>query len=234
MTRTKKIGTLLVTCTLVLLLCGCGDEEDGQQSPPPEQPAARSASPAVSAAAGGEESATPASPGSPTTVEPNRQTPAPGNEGERAEAIAAETLKDLLPTSLAGMERADASAERSPLTGVDITAADARYEAADGGSISVTITDIGNVPGPMRTGLAAWAVVEYDRQTDAGYEKSGTYSGLPGMEEYSTKTRRGAIRVLVADRFIVAVEGDGLAMDAIQQALGRIDVKRLAALASTP
>ena len=219
MTRTKKTGTLLVTCTLALLLCGCGNDEDRQQAPSPEQSAARSAQPPVSTPAADEGATTPPAPEDRTTV-------------EQADAVAAETLKDMLPASLAGMERTDASAERNPSMGVEMTTSHARYEAADGGSIRITITDAGNMPRPMRAGLAAWAVVEYSRQTDAGHEKSGTYSGFKGMEEYDTKNRRGAIRVFVADRFVVAVEGDGVAMDSVQEALGKIDLKKLAGLTS--
>ena len=219
MTPTKKIGTLLVTCTLALLLCGCENDEDRQQPPSPEPSAARSAQPTVSTAVAEEGAATPSAPEDRATA-------------EQAEAVAADTLRGILPTSLTGMERTDASAERNPLMGVEMTTAHARYEAADGGSIRITITDAGNMPGPMRTGLAAWAVVEYDRQTDAGYEKSGTYGGFKGMEEYDTKNRRGAVRVFVADRFLVEVEGDGVAMDSVQEAVGQIDLKKLVALGS--
>jgi hypothetical protein len=130
------------------------------------------------------------------------------------------------------MSRTNASAERTQMMGVDMSTAEAQYDAAGGGGVSVKITDVGNMTGSMRMGLAAWSVAEYNRETDTGYQKSMTYSGYKGMEEYDKQDQHGAIRVFVADRFIVEVEGNGVTVDTLKQALGTIDLKQMAGLAS--
>lgn len=229
MTRTKKMGALLALFTLAFVLCGCRNDEEGQQSPSRKQPAAHSTPPSVSTT-GDATSAGPSPTGSLATAEQSVQPLAQMNEGERTKAVEAGTLKGMLPANLSGMERTRASAERNPLMGIDVTAANARYETPNGGSICITITDAGNLPDPMRAGMAAWAVVAYDRQTGTGYEKSGTYGGFKSMEEYDRQSRCGAIRVFVADRFVVEVEGSSITMDAIQEALRAMDLVKMASL----
>jgi hypothetical protein len=162
----------------------------------------------------------------------NREALAQMNQGKTVSAVPADKLKELLPETLAGMKRTGASAERNQMMGFDMSNAEAEYEGPNDAWMSLTITDVGNATGPLRMGLTAWTLTEYSRETDTGYERTGTYSGYKGMEEYNTQNKEGAIRVFVADRFVVEIEGSQLTMDTLKKALSQLDLKKIATLAS--
>ena len=65
-----------------------------------------------------------------------------------------------------------------------------------------------------------------------GYEKTITYKGYKGMEEYDNSEKDGGIRVFVADRFVVEVHGNQTSMDEIKKAMDEIDLKKMASLVS--
>ena len=166
-------------------------------------------------------------------AEQNRQALAQANKGKEIQAASPDVLKAVLPADLPGMKRTDASAERTQAMGVDIANATGQYQTEDGNTnVHITITDLGNMSGPMRMGMTAWTMAQYSRETDTGYEKTTTYGGYKAMEEYDKTDRTGAIRVFVADRFVVAAEGNGVTMDTLKQALDKIDLKKLASLGS--
>jgi hypothetical protein len=162
----------------------------------------------------------------------NRQALAQMNQGKLVAAVPAATLKELLPEKLAGMKRTDASAERNQTMGVDMTNAHASYEGENEASLSLSLTDAGSLTGPMRMGLAGWTMGEFSRETDTGYERTGTFHGYKGVEQYDTQNKAGSVRIFVADRFVVEVEGNGVTMETLKQALGQLDLKKMATLAS--
>lgn len=219
MTSTWKTHGIIGLLAVALLLTGCGkkdqDQATGSGSSVP------SASPSASSGQ---------VPDMAQTEAQTRQALAQMNQGATVEALPPATMKDFLPAELPGLARADISAERMQMGGADLSVAQAQYQAADGdASIDVTITDVGNLTGPMKMGMAAWAMAQYSRETDTGYEKTTTYNGYKAMEEYDNEAREGALRVFVADRFVVEVRGSDVTMDAIKQAMGKIDLTKLAA-----
>jgi hypothetical protein len=218
---------ILAICVPVLLVAGCG-RDDGQMSPPEPQEDTQ-----TSNADGGRATAMATAPTLPEMHPESRQSLTEMNVSKTVEPVSAGILKDLLPAELPGMGRIDASAERIRMVHADLTTAAGRYAATgDGGAdISITLTDAGNMGYSMRMGLAAWAATQYSRKTATGYEKTAMHDGHRAMEEYDGEGRYGAIRVFVADRFIVEVEGNDITMDTLQQALAKISFRRLADLA---
>lgn len=231
-----------------MMFFGCGKKEGGQQpqsaqetpaqrggqtagqatrgaqppAPTTRSPAPEAQSPAIDQAPSPEEMA--------KLADQNRQAPAQTNQGKVVEALPGETLKALLPADLPGMKRTDASAERTQAMGFDVSKAEGQYSNDSGeASVTIMITDIGNIAGSMRMGMAAWTMAQYSRETDSGYEKTITYKSYKGMEEYNKNDKNGTVRILVADRFIVDVEGNSMTMDAIKQALDKIDLAKLSA-----
>jgi len=217
-----------------MLICGCGKKgpEDKQPSTPgqssPSQ-SAQQAAPAPQAPTGG---AAPSAAQMAAAAEKNRETLTQLNQGKQIAAVTADTLKGLLPETLAGMKRTDASAERNQAMGVDMTIAESQYQGENDTSIDLTITDIGNMAGAMRMGMTAWTLAQYDRQKDSGYEKTTTFGSFKGVEEFENEGQHGTIRVFVADRFVVELNGNGITMDALKKTLDQIDLKKVAALAS--
>lgn len=224
---------LIGICIAVLILSGCGKKEDAQQAQSSGQ------SPVESVATNTNQNAT-----FPLSMAGQEQSIADAeasrkqailemNNGKEIEPIEMGILKSMLPAELTGMKRTDASVERNQMMGIDIAVAEARYEAGDGnGSIKIVIMDAGNLSGPMRMGLTGWAVRQYSRETETGYEKTITYNGYKGMEEYYNNNKNGGLHVFVADRFLVEIEGNQTTMDVMKQAMDKIDIKKLASLAS--
>jgi hypothetical protein len=234
----RNTGLILAAvCIAAVLITGCGKDDgdnQAQSTGPAQQPSSQQGVPQASAqppASGGTGAAPSPSQLSQMAAQ-NRETLAQMNQGKTVAAVSASALKTVLPEKLAGMNRTDASAERNQAMGIDVTTAHAQYEGQNDASLNLTVTDAGNMTGPMRMGLAAWAMAEYNRETDTGYERTGTFNGYKGMEEYNRENKQGSIRVFVADRFVVEFDGYGLTMETLKQALGQLDLKKIAALAS--
>ncbi|MGE5294160.1 MAG: hypothetical protein ACM3VT_04975 [Solirubrobacterales bacterium] len=243
--KQARYTAFIAVCAVALLICGCGKGKDDSGNPGKQNSAAQSApAPTAQQAAAQSQataqalSATSASGGAATTdtlaaaAEQNRQALAQTNQGKQIAAVTVDTLKSQLPETLGGMTRIDASGERNQAMGFDISNAEAQYTGQNDASISLKVTDVGNLSGTMRLGMVGWTMAQYDRTTDTGYEKTATYSGYKGMEEYDNESKSGTIRVFVADRFVVELTGNNTSMDTIKQALGQVDLKKLASLAS--
>ena len=221
MQMAKRLG-IVAMCVLAVALGGCGKKGDQKQSSQSPQPAQATKTQA---------SAGDAAPDFAKMAEQNRQALAEANQGKVIEAVSGATLKELLPAELPGMKRTSASGERNQSMGIDISNAEGRYEATDGQGARVMIkfTDVGNMSGQVRLGMASWAMAQYSRETDTGYEKTTTFNGYKAFEKYNTQDKEGTVSVWVADRFIVQVDGNGVTMDTLKQMLGKVDLKKLAA-----
>lgn len=82
--------------------------------------------------------------------------------------------------------------------------------------------------------VAPWAMfltAGYEKETDDGYEKSTTVAGHPGFEKWNTERKDGEVNIVVAKRFLVSVEGDGLSdVKQLHDFAGKIDFAKLTAL----
>jgi hypothetical protein len=219
--QTLRRWEMVVVCLGAVVLAGCGRKADKGQ---PEQPAGTTGTPT---------SATDEAPDYAKLAEQNRQALTEMNKGKVIEAVPPATLKALLPAELPGMERSSATAERTQAMGIDTSNAEGQYNATDrsGARVRIKLTDTGNMSGSMRLSMNAWTMGAYSRETDTGYEKTTTVNGCKGMEKYDTQNKEGSLQLLVADRFIVDVEGYDVTMDAIKQVVNKIDLKKLAAAA---
>jgi hypothetical protein len=146
--------------------------------------------------------------------------------GKKIDPVDFRELKSLLPETLPATKRTKAQGERAAALGINVSKAEASYQSDQGGSIDITITDMGNMSG-ITAMAACWALVDIDRESDSGYEKTGRYKGHKMHEKYDIPDRRGEIDVLVANRFIVEIDGNDMKMDALKGALDQIDVSKL-------
>jgi hypothetical protein len=217
---------IVAVCLGAAVLTGCGKKaEQGQ----PAQPAGAAGTQASAGSATTDQDA----PDYAKLAEENRRAFTAMNKGKVIEAVPPATLKALLPAELPGMKRTDASAEHTQAMGIDMSQAEAEYHATDnsGGNVRIKIMDAGNMSGSVRLGMSTWAMGSYSRETDTGYEKTTTINGCKGMEKYDTQNKEGSLELLAADRFILNVEGYNVTMDALKQAVDKIDLKKLAAAA---
>jgi hypothetical protein len=149
------------------------------------------------------------------------------NAGKKVETVPYQELKALLPESLPGMKRSNATGEKSSAMGMQISNAEGRYRSDDGNSATIKITDIGSMAGLAGMTAYAWARVDVDRESDNGYEKTTMFNGYKAREKYDNQNKSGEISVLVGDRFVVEVDGRGVDMDAIKSNLGKVDLGKL-------
>lgn len=147
--------------------------------------------------------------------------------GKAIETVDFRELKALLPESLPGMARGEATGEKTAAMGMQISTAQGRYRSAEGSSISLKIADIGSMTGLAGMATYAWAATEYDRETGSGYEKTTTFEGRKAQEKYNTSSRSGELSVMVAGRFVVEADGNNVDMDAIKAALKQVDLGKL-------
>ncbi len=149
--------------------------------------------------------------------------------GDQVESLAPERLGSFVPATLAGAARSDYSAGRNGALGVQVSTAEARYtDAGTGRSLHLEITDMGSAKG--LTAFASWAVMQEDRTTDQGYEKTYKENGRMMHEEWNSGTRQGEYAAVLGKRFVVKLSGEADSMDALKSALNGVDLDGLAAL----
>ena len=152
------------------------------------------------------------------------------NAGQRVEPVNFRELKALLPEALPGFKRTDAKGEKAGAMGVVVSQASADYNGEGGARVDIKLVDIGSIAGPLALGMAGWASVEIDRETETGYEKSTVLGGNKAFEKYDSRSKRGEVKILVGNRFIVEVRGRNVSVDDIKAAAGKLDLAKLAAL----
>ncbi len=149
--------------------------------------------------------------------------------GQKVEALAPDRLKGFLPDTLGGLKRTEASAERNGALGMQVATATARYGDESGGrSLKLEVTDMGGAKGVLA--VASHANIEEDRQTDTGYVKTYQQGGHLIHEQWDNASKEGEYSAVVADRYMVKVQGSGGSIDELKSALGGVDMAGLAAL----
>lgn len=152
----------------------------------------------------------------------------PEEASAAVDPVGADQLRDLLPASLGAMERTNAEGATQGAMGFSVTEAEAAYEGG-GAEVEVKIVDLGGMPSLDLMGLS-WLTTDVDRETSTGYERTVTHGGHRGYRTYDSETRDGEFSLLVADRFLVTVEGDDVDDQQLEDALRAIDLVALADL----
>lgn len=140
------------------------------------------------------------------------------------EVVDAKLLKELLPDDADGLPRKEASSEKTGAMGFNISTAQGRYRNDDS-SIEVNIIDAAGTGALM--GLAAWSMIDVDKENEDSYEKTTKYKEHKAFEKYNNKNKDGELAVIVANRFVVTVKGNNIAMDKIKATLDDIDLDKL-------
>ncbi|WP_221390067.1 hypothetical protein [Dyadobacter sp. NIV53] len=139
-------------------------------------------------------------------------------------------LKELLPEEIAGFKRTEASGEKSGAMGFTISTAESKYKGDGNSSVKVEIFDTGGVAGVATMSLAAWTMADIDKETETGYEKTTKLEGHKAFEKYDAVNKSGELNVLVADRYVVNVNGNNVTVDKLKSILGDMDLEKLADL----
>jgi len=139
-------------------------------------------------------------------------------------------LKELLPEEISGFKRTEASGEKSGAMGFTISTAEARYKGDDDASVKVEIFDTGGVAGVATMALASWTMADIDKETETGYEKTTKLEGYKAFEKYNSQSKSGELNVLVADRYVVNVNGNNITVEQLKSILANLNLAKLADL----
>jgi hypothetical protein len=142
------------------------------------------------------------------------------------------TLTEMLPSKAAGMDQVDKTGEKSGISGMATSYAEARYEDPDGKKrITVKITDVASMTSLVAFGMA-WMNMVIDKESTGGYERTTKIDGHPALEKFSEGEgySSGEITVVVVNRYIVEVKGSDVSMSDLKTTMGNINLSKLASM----
>jgi len=150
-----------------------------------------------------------------------------GGEGKTVDPVSFRDLQSALP-EVSGWTMDKPRGERmtSPIA---FSQTEAEY-TRDDQHIDVKIVDSGF----NQMLIAPWAMflgAGYERETDEGYEKAVSIDGNPGFEKWNSASKDGELNIVVAQRFLVTIEGRGLDDPSVlHEVFSRLDTGKLTAL----
>ena len=149
--------------------------------------------------------------------------------GDKVESLSPDLIKPFLPATLGGLERTSVSAEKNTVFGIQVSKGEAVYRDPDGSrEIRLEVTDTGGVKGAIE--FAGWATTERDAEADWGYEKMYRQGARLVHEKWHKDSEHGEYGLLLAGRFAVKLDCDGLSMDEIKRIAASLDLRGLEAL----
>ena len=149
--------------------------------------------------------------------------------GKDVQPVDFRKLKEMLPETLAGMKRREATGQSGEAMGIKGSSATARYTDGAGASMNLEITDMGSLSG--LAGIASRFDPSMEKETDTGYERTSKVNGQIVHERYDRRAKSGEISIILAERFNVAVRGNGVDPAALQGAIKQLDLPAIVALA---
>jgi hypothetical protein len=146
----------------------------------------------------------------------------------RVNPVDFQVLKGMLPATIPGMERTNATGEAKQGLGMKGSDATGTYQSPDGGKVEITISDASAVSGLME--MAENMPQTTSSESDGGYEKDVNLGGRKVHEKYDARSRHAELQTIVAKRFSVELTGDGVDMSKLESGFGAIDVSKLEAM----
>jgi hypothetical protein len=147
---------------------------------------------------------------------------------EAVKPIPREALKTLLPSSIAGMGRADAESQSGTFAGIAASGATANYSDRKAGTIELNVADMGNMGGLAMVANLGANLASSD--SDEGYTKNVVVDGRKIHEQWTVAGKKSELYEIVDNRFAVTVSGSGVDMDTALQAIQSVDVAKFSQL----
>jgi len=145
--------------------------------------------------------------------------------GKAVEPLQLDQIKPFVPESFAGLPRTSTRSERSGAAGFTVAKAEASYGDASGKRVELEVTDTGGMAGLM--GLASWAGIQGEKETDDRLERTRREGNRMIHEEVSKRGGRNKFAVVLADRFVVSARGDGVDINTLKSGVGSLDLGKL-------
>lgn len=150
-----------------------------------------------------------------------------------AEPVDFRELHALLPENVPGMERVDVKGERQVQFGMSVAKALATYRAQSDAAetprtVLLKLSDFGTIRNlPV---WRHWSIGDVLEEGEAGHRKTIQVGKYKALEEYKKSGRRGVLRLIVANRFQVELEGSGSTLEEMKTVLFLVDLEKLEAL----
>ena len=206
----KIISILLLSTIFVLFSCGKGGDQPNEKEKSEEKTGVK---------------------GLDDFVDNMKEAQKSMEEGKKYEVVDFRELKALLPEAIGDLKRTNAEGEKSGAMGFTVSKANADYNNEDYSQrIDIEITDLSGATGFAGMAAWGWAMVDIDKETDTGYEKTMKYKGHKAFEKYNNQDQYGSIEVLISGRFMVSVNGNNVPMAVIKSAADQIDFSKLEAM----
>jgi len=156
-------------------------------------------------------------------------------EGARRSPVNWRELEELLPNRLDGVPLNLTEGQTIDI-GTGLSSVSGQYEDEEQ-EVTIVIADLAFLSGIAAHAMADWIGEEIDRESDRGFERTSIFHSrrgeYPSYEKYHRDQGHESCELhsWVADRFLVAISGDGAAMSVCEEARDRISFRRLERLA---
>ncbi len=141
--------------------------------------------------------------------------------------LPAAQLKAVLPESVAGMKRGGYEAESTSMMGLNMSSAKASYE--DGNrSLKLEIIDTGSAAG-LLSGLAGWANVLVDRETDTSTEKTWRSGDRVINLRADKDGSRADYKLLLPNGIVIEARGRHMSVEDVTAVVAGLDLRELEA-----
>lgn len=151
-----------------------------------------------------------------------------------ADLIDYKKLQEMLPETLVGVKRTEATGEKTAFGQMKFSQARGVYAKdaakADAPRVELQILDYGTNK-QMIEGLSMWTKTEVDTQSDGGYQKSTKVQDQPAMEQYQNQSKTGTLLLVVGERFFVTITTMNVPLEQFKKIGDELQIKELAALA---
>ncbi|MDZ4698299.1 MAG: hypothetical protein SH809_01225 [Rhodothermales bacterium] len=138
-------------------------------------------------------------------------------------------LRDLIPDGVSGMEQTANSGERAGALGIMISKVERTFESSDGNEeIQLSLIDLGSLKNAAMLGFN-WMQFEVDREDTNGFERTTDFKGFPAYEKATQHgdSEHTELHVVVAERFVLQLNGRGVDIDDLRDVAGDVDLKQL-------
>lgn len=149
--------------------------------------------------------------------------------GKAVEPVQVDVLKPFAPEKFAGLPRTALDTNRSGVAGFMAAKVEGVYEEGER-RVELEIVDTGGSAGLV--GLAAWAGmgVTSESETSDRIERMKREGNRFVREEISKRGGTSAYSVILADRFMVSAEGQGVDFNELRSAVNGLDLAKLETL----
>ena len=148
--------------------------------------------------------------------------------GKGVEPVQLDQIKPFIPEKFAGLPRTDTRSERAGVTGFMTAKAEGVYGDDSGKRVELEVVDTGGMAGLM--GLAGWVGIQGERENSERVERTRREGNRVVHEEVSKRGGANKYALVLADRFIVSAEGNGVDINTLKSGVASLDISKLESL----